>query len=155
MTTCTFAGHREVYQGGVGADIDAAIEKIIDQGDDSFNFLVGGMGEFDGLCSGAVRGAKRRHPEKQITLSLVLPYLTHDLNENKEYYSLLYDEIIVPIELAGIHYKKAITARNRWLIDQSDFLIAFVMRDFGGAYSTLKYAEKKNLEIINIARKSV
>ena len=155
MTTCTFAGHREVYQGGVGANIDAAIEKIIDQGDDSFNFLVGGMGEFDGLCSGAVRGAKRRHPEKQITLSLVLPYLTHGINENKEYYSLFYDEIIVPMELAGIHYKEAITARNCWLIDQSDYLIAFVMRDFGGAYSTLKYAEKKNLEIINIARKSV
>ena len=151
MTTCTFAGHREVYQPGIAEKLDAAISKILINSDNDFSFLVGGMGEFDGACPSAVRRAKKQHPEKRITLSLVMPYLTHELNNNKDYYEQSYDEIIVPMELAGIHYKSAIKKRNQWMVDNSDYLIAFVYRNYGGAYTTLNYARKKNLNTINLA----
>lgn len=151
MTVCTFAGHREVYQANISDKLDEAISKIVES-NDSFRFLAGGMGDFDGMCSSAVRRAKRKYPDKQITLELVLPYLTKELNENKDYYESSYDDVIVPIELAGTHFKSAITKRNRWMIDKSDWLVAFVYRDFGGAYTTLRYAEKKGLQIINLAK---
>lgn len=151
MTVCTFAGHREVYQANISEMLDKAISKIINT-DDSFRFLVGGMGEFDGMCSSAVRRAKRKYPNKEIRLELILPYLTHELNENKLYYETSFDNVVIPIELAGVHYKSAITKRNRWMVEQSDWLIAFVYRDFGGAYTTLRYAEKKGLQIINLAK---
>ena len=151
MTVCTFAGHREVYQANISEMLDEAISKIINT-DDSFRFLVGGMGEFDGMCSSAVRRAKRKYPNKEIRLELVLPYLTHELNENKLYYETSFNDVVIPIELAGVHYKSAITKRNRWMVEQSDWLIAFVYRDFGGAYTTLRYAEKKGLQIINLAK---
>lgn len=150
MTVCTFAGHREVFQVNISDKLDAAICKIIET-DNSFHFLVGGMGNFDGLCASAVRRAKKKYPEKQISLELVLPYLTQELNENKSYYEASYDDVIVPIELAGVHYKSAITKRNRWMVEKSSWLIAFVYRDFGGAFTTLRYAEKKGLQIINLA----
>lgn len=67
----------------------------------------------------------------------------------------MYDEVIVPMELAGVHYKSAITKRNRWMVDASQVLIAFVYRDHGGAYSTLRYAQKKNLQVINLANNPV
>lgn len=152
MTVCTFAGHREVYQANISDRIDETISQIIDT-DDCFCFLVGGMGDFDRLCSSAVRRAKRKYPNKQISLELVLPYLTQELNENKLYYETNYDNVVIPIELAGIHYKSAITKRNSWMVEKSDWLIAFVYRDFGGAYTTLRYAEKKGLQIINLAKK--
>ena len=151
MTVCTFAGHREVYQANIANRLDEAIEQIIET-DDSFTFLVGGMGDFDGMCSSAVRRAKKKHSSKQISLELVLPYLTQELNENKLYYETSYDDVIVPIELAGVHYKSAITKRNRWMVEKSTWLVAFVYRDFGGAYTTLRYAEKKGLQIINLAK---
>ena len=151
MTVCTFAGHREVYQANISEMLDEAISKIINT-DDNFRFLVGGMGEFDGICSSAVRRAKRKYPNKEIRLELVLPYLTHELNENKLYYETSFDDVVIPIELAGVHYKSAITKRNRWMVEQSDWLIAFIYRDFGGAYTTLRYAEKKGLQIINLAK---
>ncbi len=151
MTVCTFAGHREVYQANISEMLDKAISKIINT-DDSFRFLVGGMGEFDGMCSSAVRRAKRKCPNKEIRLELVLPYLTQELNDNKLYYETSFDDVVIPIELAGVHYKSAITKRNRWMVEQSDWLIAFVYRDFGGAYTTLHYAEKKGLKIINLAK---
>ena len=116
MTVCTFAGHREVYQANIADKLDEAISRII-KNDDCFRFLVGGMGDFDGMCSSAVRRAKRNYPNKQISLELILPYLTQELNENKSYYEISYDDVVVPIELAGVHYKSAITKRNRWMVD--------------------------------------
>ena len=151
MTVCTFAGHREVYQANIADKLDEAISRII-KNDDCFRFLVGGIGDFDGMCSSAVRRAKRNYPNKQISLELILPYLTQELNENKSYYEISYDDVVVPIELAGVHYKSAITKRNRWMVDKSDWMIAFVYRDFGGAYTSLRYAEKKGLQIINLAK---
>ena len=112
------------------------------------------MGEFDSKCSAAVRKAKRTHPEKDIKLFLVEPYMKTEINEGKDYYEVFFDDVLVPIELAEVHYKKAITQRNKWMIDQSDYLIAFVHRDFGGAYETMKYARRKDsIVIINIAEK--
>lgn len=151
MITCTFAGHREVYQSHIFEKLEQEIEKILDL-DESFRFLVGGMGDFDGLCASAVRKAKRSHPEKQISLELVMPYLTQELNESKDYYEQFYDDVIIPIELAGVHYKSAITKRNQWMVEQSSYLIAYVYRDFGGAYTTLQYAKKKGLQVVNIAK---
>ena len=151
MTVCTFAGHREVYQANIAEKLDEAISKIMSE-DDCFRFLVGGMGDFDGMCSSAVRRAKRNYPDKQISLELVLPYLTRELNENKQFYETSYDDVIIPIELADVHYKSAINRRNRWMVEKSDWMVAFVYRDFGGAYTTLRYAEKKGLQIINLAK---
>ena len=150
MTSCTFAGHREVYQ----AKIDEAIEKAIDnllQTDSEFIFYTGGMGDFDNKCASAVRTAKRKYPNKEIRLALVLPYMSNRLNTDKDYYQYYYDEIIIPTELAGIHYKAAITMRNRWLVDRVDCVIAYVYRDFDGALKTVKYARKQGKPVINLA----
>lgn len=150
MKICTFAGHREVYGRNVKSSIELAIESILKQ-DSSFIFYSGDMGEFDKMCSAAVRAAKRKHPELDIKLIVVLPYMMAKVNTDKELYERLYDEIIVPIELSKTHYKSAIAKRNRWIVDQSDCLIAYVYRDFGGAYTTLKYACRMKKEIINLA----
>lgn len=73
------------------------------------------------------------------------------VNAEKERYEQQYDELIIPLELSEAHFKGAITKRNRWMIDRSDCLIAYVYRDFGGAYAMLQYAGKKNKEIFNLA----
>lgn len=152
MTICTFAGHREVYQSGIGGRLESEIEKLL-QVDHEFLFLTGGMGQFDGMGAGAVRAAKRRHPEKNITLALVQPYLSNRLNADKEYYESRYDQIIIPEELDAAHYKAAIGLRNRWMVDQADTVIAYVYRDFGGARTTVRYAQRQGKTVINLAEK--
>jgi len=69
--------------------------------------------------------------------------MSNKLNTEKAYYEYYYDEIITPAELCGVHYKAAIQKRNRWLVDQTDYVIAFIYRDFGGAVETVKYARKQ------------
>ncbi len=132
------------------AKVTDAIDSIL-SGDTAFLFLTGGMGEFDGLCAGIVRSAQRRHPHLDIRLALVLPYMTNRLNKDKLYYETSYDEIIIPEELAGVHYKAAIKKRNRWLVDRADYILAYIHRDFGGAFETVKYAQKQGKTIINLA----
>ena len=74
------------------------------------------------------------------------------LNTDKTYYEQMYDGILIPEELIGVHPKAAIKKRNRLMIDWSDTLIAFVHRDFGGAYETLQYARRSGrIRIVNLA----
>ncbi len=149
MVICAFAGHRDVFQPGVASRLTAELEKLL-QTDDAFLFLTGGMGEFDGLATRAVHAVKRRHPEKRITLALVLPYFSARLNAEPAY-RVDYDEILLPAELEGVHYKAAIPFRNRLMVDRADLVIAYVYRDFGGAYETVRYAEKRGKPVVNLA----
>ena len=153
MLTCTFAGHRQIFASGIPQKLDEAIEGLLAAGGD-YRFLTGGMGEFDLLCAAAVRRAKRRHPGLAVELLLVLPYMKQDINANKAAYEDGYDDILVPTELLGAYPKQAIGRRNRWMIDRSDALLAYVCRAFGGAYETLRYAQKRpGLSILNLAER--
>ena len=152
MLICTFAGHAEVHA-HICDKLTETIENCLNGVDEAI-FYVGGRGEFDALAASAVRKAKNRHKEQDIRLYLVEPYMSVQLNRNKEYYAELYDDIIIPIELMGAHPKAAIIKRNRLMVDWSDILIAFVYRDFGGALQTLCYAQRKHKRIINLGEKT-
>lgn len=154
MLTCTFAGHAEVYAADIDEKLNNIIEHLLTNEDDA-TFYVGGRGEFDSMAAAAVRAARARHRDKKIQLYLVEPYMSKQINRDKDFYSQLYDGIIVPQELMGVHPKAAITKRNRVMVDWANVLIAFVYRDFGGAYKTLKYARQKgDIRIINLAEEA-
>ena len=65
-----------------------------------------------------------------------------------------YDEIEVCEAATKAHYKSAIQVRNKQMVDRSDLVIFYVENERGGAYQTLKYAEKQGIHIINIAKKA-
>ena len=105
------------------------------------------MGEFDSLFFSAVRKVKKSFPN--VKLICVKPYFTNDLNTNGEYYTDLYDDVIIPDELADIHPKAAIKYRNRWMIDHSNIILIFTKRSYGGAYEARRYAERIGKKIVN------
>ena len=150
MLVCTFAGHRIINEDVIAPLVNVTITELL-QKDTDILFYTGGMGEFDLLCNQTVRIAKRRYPEKRIRLVLVEPYMKNSINTDKERLLSLYDDIEVPLELAGCHPKAAIGKRNRILIDRSDYLIACVAHRYGGAYQTLRYAQRRRIEIVNVA----
>lgn len=142
---CCGFGHRNVFE-NISDKLDQAIESAIQQGCEIF--YTGAMGNFDSLFSSAIRRAKKNYP--QIKLICVKPYFTNDINTNKDYYVALYDDIIIPDELADIHYKAAINARNRWMIDNSDIIVVYTVRNYGGAYEALKYAKRNRRTVFTI-----
>ena len=145
MKACCGFGHRYVFENLI-SKLDNAVDEAITQGCELF--YTGAMGDFDSLFSSAVRSAKKVYPH--IKLIGVKPYFTNDINTDKDYYAALYDDIIIPDELAGIHPKAAIKARNRWMIDNSDIVLIYTVRNFGGAYEAKRFAEQNGKRIIKI-----
>ena len=110
---------------------------LIQQGADEF--FLGGYGHFDFLCASVLREMKKDHP--QIRLVLVLPYL------NSSMLTEGYDETVYP-PLESVPKRFAIVRRNEWMIRESDIVVAYVIRGFGGAARTLDYARRKKKPII-------
>lgn len=143
MTCCGF-GHRDVFQ-NIDKELCEAVQSAVSIGCDVF--YTGAMGDFDRCFSSAVRKQK-----KNAKLVCVKPYMSNELNTNKQYYNNMYDDIIIPDELAFEHYKSAITKRNRWMIDNSDIVIVYVIKNYGGAYDAMRYAERQNKTIIRVEK---
>lgn len=149
MVTCCFAGHRQTPHCHF-KEIITAVEKLV-LATDEIEFLSGGMGDFDKLCEKAVREIKKEYPKKSIRLYRVLPSSKYIPNkEEYQYQRSLFDDIFVCDASDGAHYKSMIGKRNRWMVEQSDFMIAYVMHESGGAYSAFQYAGKQNVEIIRV-----
>lgn len=145
MTCCGF-GHRMLL-----IDVEKPLREVLarlvkEQG--VTEFYTGGMGEFDALFSKTVRSLKRDYPSLQLVL--VMPYLTRCIYADKAYYKMLYDEILIPAELDGAHPKKAIRLRNRWMVDRSDFVVAALHRNIGGAAEAIRYAEAVDRTVIRL-----
>lgn len=136
--SCCGFGHRDMFK-NIDAVLRQTLVNLIKQENVTL-FYIGGMGEFDKIFSSTVRGLKRSFPD--IKLVLVKPYFSNELNTNKEYYENTYDGIYIPEESATTFHKKAITVRNRWMVDNADFIISGVYKDYGGAYDAVRYAQQ-------------
>ncbi|MBQ9517233.1 MAG: DUF1273 domain-containing protein [Eubacterium sp.] len=142
---CCGFGHREVHQ-DITQSLERAVNSAIEVG--CTEFLNGDMGAFDRQFYTAVKKAKSQHPEIKITC--VKPYMTKALQQYKDFYADDFDEIVIPEESASAHYKSAITKRNQWMIDKSEVVLIYTVREHGGAFTAQKYAAKHNKTIIQI-----
>lgn len=145
MNAATFIGHSECY-GVDKAEVIAEIIKLIENG--VTEFYSGGMGSFDWMCAHIVYDLKKEY--SHIHNYLVIPYLTFTILE-KEYF----DSIIYPEGFEKYHFKAAIPARNRYLVDNSGYALCYVTHSWGGAARTLERAKKKGLTIINLGEQKV
>ena len=78
----------------------------------------------------------------------VTPYLSPEYLRSR-IVEKQFDEIIYPFENKVIP-RYAISKRNIWLVNNSDLIIAFVGRSFGGAAKMLAYAKQKKKNYINL-----
>ena len=70
------------------------------------------------------------------------------LPDSQEKYAL---PTLFPEGIENVPKKFAISYRNKWMIEKSDYVVAYIMRTFGGAYKFKTMAEKKGKRIINIS----
>ncbi len=147
----SFIGHREIDDFSfVEEQLYIVIADLI-RSKEYVEFYVGRNGEFDILVASVIKRAKREIWDCNSSLILVLPYPV----ANTEDYEKFYDEVIYPQELKRVHFKSAITKRNEWFVEHSDLLVAYVVRDRGGAAQCLKKGQSSGIEIKRIDRKSV
>ncbi len=140
-------GHRKLYDHG---KIEKKLYNILTnfiRSKTYVEFLIGRNGDFDQVAASVIKRVQKGDGSENSEMTLVLPYTEKDI----EYYELYYDNVIIPECMWKIHPKRAITKRNMWMVEECDLLICYVERESGGAFNALKYAQKLNKEIINLA----
>ena len=68
-----------------------------------------------------------------------------------ESFEAYYDEIEICEAASRSHPKNAIQIRNQQMVDRSDLVVFYVDHSSGGAYQTLRYAQRKNKALLNLA----
>lgn len=148
--TVSFFGHRYIdnfYT--VEQKIEEIIRKLIRE-HEYVDFLVGRDGDFDQIVSSTVKRIKRDVCDCNSSLIWVMPYPKAEYSNNKENFEEYYDEIEVCYESCKAHPKSAIQIRNKYMVDRSDLVIFYVETTSGGAYQTMKYAEKIEKNMLNL-----
>lgn len=150
--TVSFFGHRQINDIlAIERKLQNLIQELLTT-KEYVEFLVGRDGEFDQLVSSTVRRCKREIRADNSSLVLVLPYETAEYRNNEESFHDYYDEIEVCAESAEKHFKSAHQTRNRSMVDRSHLVVVCIEHESGGAYTTMRYAERHNAQVINLER---
>ena len=136
MKTCFFTGHRIAPESIYPALLEA-VERHISQHGVTV-FVVGHYGDFDRLAARAVKAAKQNHPN--ITLLLLLPY--HPAERPVES-PPGFDNTYYPPGMEKVPRQLAILRANRYMVENTDYLIAYVRHPASNAKNLLEYAQKR------------
>ncbi len=141
-------GHRIVKKDFNEEELEKEINLLIEKG--CKYFFVGMALGFDSLCFEILYKLKK---SKNIKIIACLPCKEQDSLWNsvqKETYRKNLnnaDEIVI---MSDKYDCACMQKRNRYMVDNSAYLIAYVYRSSGGAYNTVKYAVEKNKNVIYI-----
>ena len=139
--TVTFVGHKDTPQSIYHSLYEAL--KILIQTEEVADFYVGHQGAFDRMALRALCELKKIYPF--IKTHIVLAYMPCE--EEK---SPLGCTTLFPEEVAVAPARFAIDRRNRWMIEKSDIIIAYVKRSYGGAAAFRRKAVARGKRIIDL-----
>ena len=115
------------------------------------HFICGMALGCDMYCAEAVIRLKKMHSD--VTLQAAVPYRGQADSWN-EYNRLRYDRIIDNCDevtvLAESYSPACMAIRNRFMVDNSSVLVACYDGMSGGTWNTIRYAQKKDIEVIQL-----
>ena len=141
IRTACFFGHRDVTH-----DIRAKLQFIIEQliTEEQINsFYVGHQGQFDSMVYSVLKELKVKYPH--IRYIVVLAYMPDE--HIREVYG---EDTFFPDGLESVPKRFAISIRNDWMIQHSDYAVCYVHKITGGAAKFREKAEKKGLKVIDV-----
>lgn len=135
---CTFFGHRDCPP-TIKPALKAAIEELVhNHGVDMF--YVGNNGQFDAYCRSVLKSLG-------VNYAVVLYRMPGKPSEYEDFSDSMLPEGIVETGPARF----ALERRNRWMVNQSQYLICFLkQRMYGGTAKFVALAERKGLTVINL-----
>ena len=138
MSACTFFGHRDCND-DIESEVYACVENLIRN--NVAVFYVGTQGNFDAMVHRVLKKLKVKYPH--IKCNIVFAYLP-DKKEVSE------SDSVYPEGIENVPPRFAIDYRNKWMINNSEYVVCCVKYNFGGAYKFLKFAEKQKKSVINL-----
>lgn len=140
---CTFFGHRNCPE-TIHDALHNAIEYLI-QNRGVRLFYVGNQGNFDSLVLKELRNLQNKYTF--IQFRIVLAYIPVEKSAIK---LEMDDYTIVPPGIENVPRRFAICYRNKWMIQQSQYVISYVVHTSGGAAQFTALAERQGKTVIRL-----
>ena len=150
--TCCFTGHREITLPveTIQYNLEKQLKELISFG--VIYYGAGGALGFDTIAALTVIKLRQIYP--QIKLIMVLPCKEQTKGWNSNdigIYNYILNKADKVVYTSENYYPGCMHKRNRALVSDSDFCIAYITQTTGGSAYTVELAKKKGVEIINLA----
>ena len=153
FTACLFTGHRKLPQ---GAELDNLQKRTKEALRLAYFkgcrlFYVGGAMGFDMLAAVAVLNLQEELPE--IRLILALPHFGHYQHwskTDKAVFARILERADQVLYLSKEYSPGCMQARNRYMVDHAQYCICYCGKATGGTAYTVRYAQKRGIEIVNL-----
>ena len=144
--SCFFIGHREASDAIYPKLLAAVRQHIVDF--HVSEFVIGHYGRFDCLAARAVIEIKQEFPE--VSLLMLIPYHPAEAPiEPPEGF----DGTFYPPGMESVPRQFAIARANRYMLNHSNFLIAYVRHPESNAREMVEYAEsRENRGLMQVTR---
>lgn len=136
----SFFGHRDCPDEIKSKLRTILVDLITDR--DVNMFYVGNQGQFDVIVRSILRELKEEYP--QINYSVVLAYMPGEQTE--------YEDYMLPEGIESVHPRYAISWRNNWMIQRSDYVVTYITHSWGGAAKYAARAKRQQKTVINVGK---
>ena len=106
-------------------------------------FYVGNQGQFDSLVQSVLQDLQKEYP--QFRYAVVLAYMP-----SKKFEYADYPDTMLPEGIESVHPRYAISWRNNWMLQQSDYVVTYVAHSWGGAAQYAEKAKRSGKVVINL-----
>ena len=142
--TCIFFGHRNATK-EIEPTLRSTLIDLIENHDVNL-FYVGNHGNFDGMVRRVLKDLAGKY---DITYYVVLAYMP---GKHSELSCENYFDTLLPDGIEFVPKRFAITYCNKWMIEQSDYVVTYVTNQIGsGAAQFKEMAEKRGKIVINLS----
>lgn len=146
--SCAFTGHR-ILSGGFDVNLlDRVVLNLIKSG---VNKFYSGMAKgFDLIAAESVINFKK---EFKVSLCACIPYKNQPENfseSDAERYKKILENCDDAVIFSDEYFSGCMQTRDRFLVDNSDVLVCYLRKKYGGTFYTVNYARKKNKKIIEL-----
>lgn len=143
MSGCTFFGHRDCPSSIKPKLREVLVDLIENRRVDMF--YVGNKGTFDAMVRLVLRELAQQYP--QINYGVVLERMPRKQNESE---TTDYSDTMLPEGIEEVPPRFAISWRNKWMLQRSDYVVTYITHSWGGAAHSAEMAEKQRKVVINI-----
>ena len=141
MLACTFFGHSDCPE-TIRPNLQAVlIDLIVNQNIEMF--YVGNQGQFDAIVRNVLRVLKMDYPS--INYAVVLAYMPGKQSEYEDH-----SDTMLPEGIEMVHPRYAISWRNNWMLRQSEYVVTYITRTWGGAAQYAAKAKRLKKNVINL-----
>jgi len=143
MSVCTFFGHRDCPS-SVKTKLRAVLIDLIE----SYavdKFYVGHQGSFDAMVRSVLKELVTVYPH--INYAVVLDRMPQ---KRDDFDTRNFSDTMRPEGIETVHPQFAIDRRNRWMLQQSDYVVTYVRDSWGGAAKFANEAKRLGKNVVEL-----